>query len=47
MSTFQVHGWGENAGVGVSQCAAETMAMKHDKGSMTTQQIDNAVRELI
>jgi hypothetical protein len=43
--TPQVCVWAENAGVGVSQWAAETMGIWQDKGGLTTQWIDNKVRE--
>ena len=45
MPTLQVCVWAENAGVGVSQWAAETMGIWQDKGGLTTQRIDNNVRE--
>jgi hypothetical protein len=47
MLTLQVRVWAENAGVGVSQWAAETMGIWQDKGGFTTQPIDNTVRERI
>jgi len=47
MPTLQICVWAEKAGVGVSQWAAETMGICHDKGGLTTQQIDNKVTELI
>jgi len=43
--TLQVHVWAENAIVGVSQIAANTMAIWRDMGPWTTQWIDNGVRE--
>jgi len=45
MPTLQVRVRAENAGVGVSQLAAETMGIRQDKGGLTTQWIDNEVRE--
>jgi len=39
--------WAENAGVGVSQWAPETIGIWQDKGVLTTQWIDNKVRERI
>jgi len=45
MPTLQVRVWAENAGVGVSQWAAETMGIWQDKGGLTTQRMDNKVRE--
>jgi hypothetical protein len=45
MPTLQVRVWTENACVGVSQWAAETMGIWQDKGGLTTQRIDNNVRE--
>jgi len=45
--TIQVPIWAENPGDGVSQWAAETMGIWQDKGGLTTQQIDNKVRERI
>jgi hypothetical protein len=47
MLPLQVRIWAENAGVGVSQWAAETMGIWQDKGGLTTQQMDNKVRERI
>jgi len=47
MPTLQVRVWAENAGVGVSQLAAETMRIRQDKGGLTTQWIDNKVRERV
>jgi len=47
MPTLQVRISAENAGVGVSQWAAETVGIWQDKGGLTTQQIDNKVREHI
>jgi len=47
MSTLQVHVRAENAGVGVRQQAAETMGIWQDQGGLTTQQIDNKVRECV
>jgi len=47
MLTLQVRIVAQNAGVGVSQWAAETMGMWQDKGSLTTQWIDHKVRESI
>jgi hypothetical protein len=45
MPTLHVRIWAENAGVGVSQWAAESMGIWQDKGGLTTQQIDNKVGE--
>jgi len=45
MPTLQVRVWAENAGVGVSQWAAENMGIRQEKGGLTTQRIDNIVRE--
>jgi hypothetical protein len=45
MLTIQVCVWAENAGVGVSQCSAETIGIWQDTGGLTTQWIDNNVRE--
>jgi len=45
MPTLQVRVRAENAGVGVSQWAAETMGIWQVKGGLTTQRIDNKVRE--
>jgi hypothetical protein len=39
--------WAENADVGVSQWAAEKMGIWQDKGGLTTQWIENKVRERI
>jgi hypothetical protein len=47
MPTLQVHVWAENAGVGVSQWAAESRGIWQNKGGLTTQQIDNTVTERI
>ena len=47
MPTLQVHVWAENAGIGVSQWAAETMGIWQDKGGLTTQRMDNNVRERV
>jgi len=47
MPTLQVRVWAENGGVGVSQWAAETMGIWQNKGGLTTQRIDNKVRERI
>jgi len=47
MPTPEVRVWAKNAGIGVSQWAAETMGIRQDKGGLTTQQIDNEVRERI
>jgi len=47
MPTLQVRVWAENAGVGVSQWAAETMGIWQDKGGLTTQRMDNKVRERV
>jgi len=47
MPTLQVCVWDENAGVGVSQWAAETMGIWQDKGGLTTQWMDNKVRERV
>jgi hypothetical protein len=45
VANLQVRVWAENASVGVCQWAAETMGIWQDKGDLTTQQIDNQVRE--
>ena len=45
MPTLQVHLCAENAGVGVSQWAAEKMGIWQDEGGLTTQRKDNKVRE--
>jgi hypothetical protein len=47
MPTLQVRIWAENACVGVSQLAAETMGIWQDKGDLTTQRMDNKVRERV
>ena len=47
MTTLQVRICAENAGVGVSQWAAETMGIWQDKGGFTTQSIHNKVRERV
>jgi len=47
MLTVQVRVWAKNAVVGVSQRAAETMGIWQDEGGLTTQRIDNTVRECI
>jgi len=47
LPTLQVHIWAENAGVGVSQWAAECMGIWQDKDGLTTQQIHSRVREHI
>jgi hypothetical protein len=47
MPTNQACVWAENAGVGVSQWAAETMGIRQDKGGLTTQRMDNKVRERV
>jgi len=47
MQTLQVHVWAENASVGVSQWAAETMGIWQDKGGLPTQQIDNKASERV
>jgi hypothetical protein len=45
--TLQVRVWDENADVGDSQWAAETMGIWQDKGGLTTQWIDKTVTEHI
>jgi hypothetical protein len=45
MPTLQVRVWAENASVGVSQWAAETMGIWQDKGGLTIQRMENKVRE--
>jgi len=45
MPTLQVPVWAENAGVGVSQWAADTMGIWQDEGGLTTQRMDHKVRE--
>jgi len=47
MQTFQVRVLAGNAGVGVSPWAAETMGIWQDKGGLTTQWMDNKVRERV
>jgi len=47
MPTLHVRVWAENAGVGVSQWAAETMGIWQDKGGLTTQWMNNKVRERV
>ena len=49
MPTLQVRIWAENTRVGVTQWVAETMGMVilQDKGGLTTQRIDNKVRERV
>jgi hypothetical protein len=47
MPTLQVCIWAENTGVGVSQWTAETIGNWQDKGGLTTQWIDNTVREQV
>jgi hypothetical protein len=47
MPTQKLHVWAGNAGVGVSQLAAETIVSWRDKGGLTTQRIDSEVRERI
>jgi len=47
MLTLQVRVWVESAGVGVSQLAAETMRNWQDKCGLTTQRIDDKVRERV
>ena len=47
MPTLHVRAWAENAGVGISQWAAETMGIWQDKGGLTTQWMDNKVRERV
>ena len=37
--------WAENAGVGVNQCAADTMGIWKDMCGLTTQQMENEVTE--
>jgi hypothetical protein len=37
----------ENAGVAVSQWAAETMVIWQDKSGLTTQEMDSRVRESV
>jgi hypothetical protein len=47
MPTLQLCSWAKNAGVGINQWAAETMRIWQDECVMTTQRIDNKVRERI
>jgi hypothetical protein len=47
MVTIQAWVWAENTGFGVSQWAAETMGIWQDKGGLTTQWMDNEVRERV
>jgi hypothetical protein len=44
MPTLQVCVWANNATVGVSQWAAETMGIWQDQGGLTTQRMDGIVR---
>jgi len=47
MPTLQVRFWAENSSVGVSQWAAESSSISQDRGGLTTQRIDNKVRERV
>ena len=47
MPTLQVCVWAENAGIAVSEWATETMEIWQHKGGLTTQWIDNKVRECV
>jgi len=47
MPTLQVRVWAASAGVGVMEWTAETIRIWQDKGGLTTQWIDNEVRERI
>jgi len=47
MPTLQVRVWAENAGVGASNWVAKTMRIWQDKGGLSTQQIDNKLRERV
>jgi hypothetical protein len=47
MPTLQFRVWADNASVGVSKWAAETMGIWQDQGSLTTQWTDNQVRERV
>jgi hypothetical protein len=47
MPTHQVHVWVETACIGVNKLAAETMGIWQDNGGLTTQQLENKVRERI
>jgi len=44
MLTLQVGIWADNAGIGVSQWAAESIGIWQDKGGLTTQRTDDKVR---
>ena len=45
--TVSVHVRTENSGVGVGQRAPETMVIWQYKGGLTTQQIENKIKESI
>ena len=47
MPTLLVRIWAEHASIGVSQWAVETMVIWDDRGGLTTQRMDNKVREHI
>jgi len=47
MPMIQVRVWAENAGVAVSQLAAETMGIWPEQGGLTTDQKDNKVTERV
>ena len=47
MPTLLVSVRAENTGVGISQWAEETMGIWQDNGGLTTQQIDNELRERV
>jgi len=47
LPTQQACLWAENSGVGVSKWPAETMGIWQEKWGLTTQWMDNQVRECI
>ena len=47
MPTLQVCAWVKYTGIGANQWAADTMGIWQDKGGLTTQRIDNKVRERV
>jgi hypothetical protein len=47
IATLQARIWAENACVAVRQWAAETMGIAQDKRGLTTQRINNKVRERV
>jgi hypothetical protein len=44
-ATLHVRVWGVTAGVGVSLCVTETILIWQNKGVLTTQTIENDIRE--